>query len=320
MTSPSKRALLPHLLAYSVLVGIIAWLLLDRGRHPASATQDGLRSHSLSASAPVEFAASPGRPAIPHVVAELLDPRLHFEEHLELIRTLPTDLTRSELDALFGLLEDGVPPGVKPHIWSTLQNELMMALRQPRFNVADYHSRLMTLMHDRAADPIVRDYAAQHLVLHLQHSGSILPPETREQTIQSLLSVLGGQREKQQQVTGTTLMALCDLHQKQPHYLTPHLPALSEAVSVLLDLNQDVSLSNRISAIQSAGRFQFTELLPSIRQMARSETIDPNFRLSSIAALGYYHHPDDQEFLQSLAKSDTSFRHAAEAALLKFNL
>ena len=318
MLSTSKPTLIVHLIAYSLLGVIIGGLLLERGKLRSINPEHSGEIPSSEESVSLGVDSAPRRQTIPHVVQDLLDTSHHFEEHLEMIRNLPTDLTRSELDALFELLEEGVPAGVKPNVWSTLQNELMIALRQPRFEVADYHSRLIDLVQDRAGDPLIRDYAAQHLVLHLQQSD--LSQETRSETIQALLAVLDGERELKQQVTGTTLMAFCDLHQTQPELLAPHLTAVSEAVSVLLDLEQPVSLSNRISAIQTAGRFRFTELLPSIQEMARSEVVNANFRLSSIAALGYYQEPADQEFLQTLVETDSVFRHAAEAALLKYNL
>lgn len=314
----SKRHL--TLFGFLSLLGLVAMLLIERSqlKKQVASKVDPQPELTQTKTPLQDVETKPSRRVVPHLVKELLDPALHFNEQIEAVRALPSDLTHAEFDALISLLREDIPRMVNPHVWSTLQNEIMEVLREPRFERTDYHTALIAIMEDREADPVMRDYAAQHLALYVSDLGSTLPPTTVEETISSLISILDGKRELKQQVTGTTLMALCQMSEKSPEHLEKARPAISEAVLNLLDLDQDVSLSNRISAIQSAGRLHITEALPAVREMAHRDDIEPNYRLSSIAALGYYLDPDDEDFLQELALSTSRFRHAAEAALNNF--
>lgn len=254
----------------------------------------------------------------PYLVKTLIDPSKHLDEQIEAVRALPSDLTEGEFEALIAILYEEVPETMDTARWSTIQNEIMEVLRQRRFNLDEYSSAIAGILGDREANPIMRDYAAQHLTRYLTDRGTSLSPEITEQTMKALIAILDGEREASQQVAGTTLMALCDLNRRQPDLLKSYRPQLSSAIQRLLNPESQVTLSNRVSAIQAAGRLQLAEVLPQIRTMAQSDTIKPTFKLSSIAALGYYASPQDQAFLEQLAQGQTRFRFAAQTALKNF--
>ena len=295
---------------FSVLVAAIIYLVVDRGEEEASAD---LRSERKEAAAPTM-----SRSRTPYLVNTLIDPSLHLDEQIEAIRALPTDLTDGEFQALIALLKDDVPSTMNESVWSTLQNEIMEVLRHRRFNLSQYPQAIAGILSDREASPIMRDYAAQHLSLYLSDRASSLEETVIHSSLNSLLTVLNGSREAEQQVTGTTLMALCDLNEKQSQLLQSHRPAIDQAVLKLLDFNHPVTFSNRISALQAAGRLKVTEALPQVRQMATSEEIKHSYRLSAIAALGYYAEAEDQSFLEEVAQGDSKFRFAAQTALKNF--
>ena len=295
---------------FSVLVAAIIYLVVDRGTEEASAD---LGPERKEAAAPTT-----SRSRTPYLVNTLIDPSLHLDEQIEAIRALPTDLTDGEFQALVALLKDEVPSTMSASVWSTLQNEIMEVLRHRRFNLSQYPQAIAGILSDREASPIMRDYAAQHLSLYLSDRASSLEETVIDSSLNSLLTVLNGSREAEQQVTGTTLMALCDLNEKQSQLLQSHRPAINQAVLKLLDFNHPVTFSNRISALQAAGRLKVTEALPQVRQMATSEEIKPSYRLSAIAALGYYAQAEDQSLLEEVAQGDSKFRFAAQTALKNF--
>ena len=295
---------------FSALVAAIIYLVVDRGEEEASAD---LGPERKEAAAPTV-----SRSRTPYLVNTLIDPSLHLSDQIVAIRALPTDLTDGEFQALIALLKDDVPSTMSASVWSTLQNEIMEVLRHRRFNLSQYPQAIAGILSDREASPIMRDYAAQHLSLYLSDRASSLEETVIHSSLNSLLAVLNGSREAEQQVTGTTLMALCDLNQKQSQLLESHRPAINQAVLKLLDFDHPVTFSNRISALQAAGRLKVTEALPQVRQMATSEEIKPSYRLSAIAALGYYAQAEDQSLLEEIAKGENRYRFAAQTALKNF--
>lgn len=294
------------------MLAAIVWLVSLRHDGEAGAPGEEVEPR------PLKLKNSKEQGRTPHLVNNLIDPSKHLDEQIEAIRALPSDLTEGEFQALMDLLYDEVPRTMEGATWSTIQNEIMEVLRQRRFKISDYPTALAGILSDKEADPIMRDYAAQHLTLYLSERASTLSTETISRSLDSLITILSGSREASQQVTGTTLMALCDLNQKEPDLLNEHRSQLSEAVQHLLNFEHHATLSNRISAIQAAGRLQLEEALPQIRQMAQSEDLKPTFKLSSIAALGYYADPTDQDFLAQLAQGQSRYRFAAQTALKKF--
>jgi hypothetical protein len=256
----------------------------------------------------------------PILIRKLADPSLHRTERIAAIRDLPSDLSDHETQALMDLLRQPAPEKIGISTWYMVLNEIMEVLRQPRFDWSGYGEAMAGLMTDRHVDPVVRDYSAQHLALYLADEADERSPASLGPGMEAFLSVLQGEREAHEQVTGTILMALCDLKTKRPtKEFTPYEKAIAGVVTDFVSGNRQTSRSNRISAIQAAGRMGCLEALPTIRAFATGGAPDPSLRLSSIAALGYFSDPEDRPFLQQLAGSDDRLRFAAAAALKNFN-
>lgn len=260
----------------------------------------------------------PTRPPVaPVLIRKLLDPSLHPAERIEAVRALPTDLSERELTELMALLRRPPPERISASTWYMLLNEVMEVLRQPRFQWAGYGGAMGGLVVDRHVDPVVRDYAAQHLSLWL---GAATPAQTDnafDRGMEAFLTVLRGEREAFESVTGTTFMALCDLHTKRAG-LGSYDAELGTIITAYIAGDRPASLSNRISAIQAAGRMDHREALPAIRGFATRGAANPSIRLSSIAALGYFSDPADQPFLRDLAQSNNRLRFAAREALRNY--
>jgi len=253
-----------------------------------------------------------------YVVRQLIDASKHLSEQIEAIRSLPADLTEEEYAALIDLLHQSSPNGVRPNTWTTLQNEIMEVLRSDRFDWKGYAPAMAEILLDKGADPIMRDYAAQHLVLYLGDHAKTLSKDQLDQSFDALLAVLQGNREARHQVIGTTLMALCNLNTRHSQLLDSHRPVLAQTIKDLLGNDKSITMSNQIAAIQAAGRLRFEETLPMIRQFAKGEAPNASARLSSIAALGYFADPTDKSFLENLANSQSKLRFAAKTALKKY--
>lgn len=306
---PMNRPLV-NLLAVSLLGGGI-WLGV-RALRPAGPAADP------SAPAARRLAEEPrSRPApAPALIRRLSDPGLSVPERIAAVRDLPSDLTDREASALIDLLRQPTPEKVGVSVWHALLNEIMEVLRQPRFSWTGYGPAMAGLITDRETDPVVRDYAAQHLALYLAEEADRRAPGSLAPGMDAFLTVLRGERESRESVTGTVLMALCDLRSKRPAAdFEPYAAPLASVVADFISGTRDAGVANRIAAIQAAGRMGLSEALPVIRRFAREGAPDPSLRLSSIAALGYFADPADRPFLEQLATSGDPLRFAAQAAL-----
>ena len=261
------------------------------------------------------------RQTTPHLVRTLIDPTLHLEAQIEAIRSLPADLTEEEFQALLDLIQQPSPDRQQPHRWSTLQNELMEVLRADRYaHWQGYLPSMVGLVTNIHIDPIVRDYAAQHLVLYLNDRSHQLSGEQRALGLKSLLKPLTTPRDQSSQVVGTILLALCDLHRNRPALVAPYRNQIAQATTDLLQPNRAVSFSNQISALQTAGRLQLPDLHSTVQAIAKGNpntTQRDTLRLSAVAALGYYRDPADRPFLTELSRSNSPLRYAAQAALVR---
>ena len=257
--------------------------------------------------------------AVPAIVRRLADPSLHLDERIEAVRGLPTDLSDSETAALVAIFHQGTPGDTSASKWYVLVNELMEVMRQPRYEWDGFGEAMEDLMGDRHLDPVVRDYAAQHLAHWLGDTRNPTPSgEQWARSMNSYLAVLGGEREAFEPVVGTSLMALSELHENRgPESLEPIREELGVLITGYVTGKRPASVANRISAIQAAGRTSMTGALPEIRELARNPDANPSLRLSSVAALGYFRDPSDKPFLEDLAASDDRLRFAAREALKK---
>lgn len=257
---------------------------------------------------------------VPSLVRRITDPSLHRVERLEAVRALPSDLSDEELAALAELFRQPPPSDISAARWYEFLNELMTVLAQPRYNWKDFGVVMTGLMTDRHVDPVIRDYAAQYLATWLRGpTGEALPEADSTALLRGYLGILEGGREAFDPVFGTSLMMLCDLRDKRgDEAILPIRSKLDPVIAGYVDGTVASSLSNRLSAIQAAGRLSIESALESVRSLATDTASEPSVRLNCVAALGYYAEPEDRRFLEELASGDSRLRYAAQQALTNY--
>ena len=274
--------------------------------HEATNTKSDIRGGSS------EAVAEP----VPSLVRQLVDPSLHLDEQIRAVRNLPSDLSELELASLIELIRQPQPENTSLSVWSTVVNEIMNVLREPRFRWPDYGQEMAGIMIDRHVDTVTRDYAAQHLGKWLSHPRDFYPENAFDTGLDGFVQLLGGDREAQQSVMGTALLSLCDLRRNRGEEpFGNHVEALEGVIYDLAVRKRPCSLPNQLAAIQAAGRMQVESALPAIRELAHSKEANPSVRLNSVAALGYYGSNEDIAFLEELSKSKDRLRFAAQTAL-----
>ena len=304
-----KRTLIT-ILATLLLAGVAFMVLRTRS---LSESQASVPPAFNGEGAEVSRTTVPDTSPVPVLVRKLSEPALHLEDRIQAVRALPSDLSEKESNSLMDLLREPAPAGINSGDWYVMQNEIMEVMRQPRFAWNGFGSAMEALVVDRHVDPVVRDYAAQHLTLYLAGE----PKEgSLSDGMNAFLTVLRGEREAHEDVAGTTLMALCDLHsQRPPAELAPYKEELGKIITSYADGSISASLPNWIAAIQSAGRLDVQAALPAIRRYVMEKAPNASVKLSSVAALGYYGDAADLPFLNELAASNDKLRFAAQAAL-----
>ena len=138
-----------------LLFGASGLLLLEQRASRQAAESAG--------QAPISVKKAQARPQ-PRLSAELTrisDTGIHWEERIAAVRELPTHLGQSSLDFLFAYLS--APFDEHEENRYLVCNEIMEILRKRSLAPELYTEKLNALIANPKADPVMRDYAAQHL-------------------------------------------------------------------------------------------------------------------------------------------------------------
>jgi hypothetical protein len=246
----------------------------------------------------------------------LADCGLHWEERVKAVRELPLELAPATVEDLFAFLQS--PPSAARNEWYMVCNEIMEVLRKRDLAPGIYTSNHLALIQSPTADPVIRDYAAQHLVQWISGidpGASEQDPARAAAAFEALCVEAGNPANGHLTLAGTTLNGLADAVINGNSVMRRERAAVGRLAMEILDSpNVSVSNVNRATAIQVAARLNVTELPERCRSLARDPQVAVDLRLSSIAALGLVGGEDDRALLQSFV-SDETFKFAAAAAV-----
>jgi hypothetical protein len=247
-------------------------------------------------------------------IHRIADPGLHWEERILAVRDLPYRLGDESVDRLFAFL--GERPAQGEEDWYLVCNEILEILRKRNLSSEIYSERLVSLIESSEADPMIRDYAAQHLAQWL----SGIDPAAMEvdrnrakKTFERLVAEIIRPENSKLTVAGTGLSALTDAVLNGDSIIQAEKTNVSE-VALEMFANESASTANRTSALQSAARLDVESLAEVCRQTAVNKSASPDLRLSSIAALGQVGSVEDIPFIQGFAQEET-FKFAAAGAV-----
>lgn len=309
-----NKGLVIGILAFAAGVGIVTYALRHKGETLVSTagapTQTSRPANPTSASAPKY---------LPEINT-LTDPGIHWEERIKAVRSLPGKLGDASADKLYAYLEQ--PPATGEENWYLVCNEIMEVLRKRNLTPGVYTQKHLALIQSEKANPVIRDYAAQHLAQWI----SGIDPNAKEtdaalaqQAFDSMLDEAGKPENGQLTLAGTTLNALCDAVTTGSEAMKAKREAVGAAALKVVE-NKDGTASpvNRSSALQVAARLQTPGLPQACRHLATNKQEAVDVRLSAIAALGQIGDAQDVVFLQSMA-SEEAFKFAAAAAVERLN-
>jgi len=234
-----------------------------------------------------------------------------FADRVSDIRSIQAGLTTSEIEAFTHYLQAPVRDSERSDGENWLRNTMLDALVQQRTLVPGLAGSLVAIYQDTSQDPVMRDYAIQHMAPIYERVGS----EEQAGLRNALWQATG---EADSGIAGTALLALLTISETNP---TVDQGGLADtAFNLAADGN--TSELTRITAVQVCARLGVQKALPDIERLSQQSPSMP-LRIAATAALGDYammnNNPgsaDVENLLTNLAQSSDSRQTvAAEAAL-----
>lgn len=248
-------------------------------------------------------------------IDRIVDSGLHWEQRVQAVRELPDNLGTASVDRLFEFLKQ--PPAASHEHWYLVCNEVMEVLRKRNLAPGIYARKHMELVQSTASDPMIRDYAAQHLaqwISGVDPSAHEQDPALVSEGFDALATEVTKPENGSLTLVGTALNSLTDsvIHGDQALRAKRDETARL-AMSLVNAPSGALSAVNRTSALQAAARLKAPGLPAACRRLAADEAESVDVRLSAIAALGLAGEPEDLSFVETYL-SDSRFQFAASAA------
>ena len=251
-------------------------------------------------------------------ISLITDTGLHWEERIAAVRALPTQLGEASVDFLFAYLS--APHDENEENRYLVCNEIMEIFRKRSLSPHIYNRQLCYLIATPSVDPVIRDYAAQHLAQWI----SGISPEATEpdstqipRAVETMLHQAVHSGSAQLTLSGTIFQAMADAILNGSGEMKTHRSALIEKAMQVLE-DPTFSTFNRSSAMQAAAQLNAPELREKSLDLVQNPQSPGDLRLSAIAALGKVGNPSDKALLNILSE-DPAYHYAATAALQNLN-
>ena len=199
-----------------------------------------------------------------------------FADRVHAIRALQGKLTRAEIDALSVYLRTPASSlgNVESEDW--LRNGMLDALVQQPDSPYGLASLLVTIYQDPSQDPVMRDYALQHMGPIYQR----VSPEDQASLQNALWQATG---ETDSGIAGTAMLALLAIGETNPGIDQARLAQ----TALQLVAADSASELTRITAVAVCGRLGVSQALPEVEQLSQQSQSVP-LRIAATAALGDY--------------------------------
>ena len=225
-------------------------------------------------------------------------------------------LNQTEIDYLYSLLNH--QPSSQKEAWWVVMNEVMEQIVKQDIAPDRITPEFCSIISDTTLDPVVRDYAIQHLSIYLAASSTKAPsstaPSTKsenwklntENSLKVLSEAIRTPGNQHNSIPGTAFMGLIEISNNPIHQgkIEEVFEELENYLTPLITGESSASLANRTSAINAVGLMQSEKYLPMIRKLITTEEkVNDSVKLSSIAALGDFYAPSSKPSHSSLHTS-----------------
>lgn len=256
-----------------------------------------------------------GFAASSQLVSTALGQEESFQTRLDAVHALTGKLSLTEAEAIFeGIVTPKQAQGLPLPQWAALYNDVFNAFNAMPESLEDYPKRLIELISQEERAPILRDYALQHLLAHLEFKNQG-EAESREKILNEVEEWVIASPETT--LSGTYLLSIWQLAGK------PGYPSAEEIGKTALDIAADPEAlaANRISAIQICGQLGYAPALPGAREIAANAELRTGLRAAAIATIGDLGDAseEDRKFLIRIKRwGQPRLQFAAQEALKEF--
>ena len=317
----NRRAVIPFAIAVALLAAVLLWHFARH--HPATPPAAG---PALAAFVTPPASRDPGaglRPALRDALG--FQPDVSWDQRIQMIRHLPTDLGEAETAALLAALMERCPPGVSTALHSSYFHEIASRLQDQPTVREPFARALATLVRDTRRDATTRDYAIQHLRQIWDHA-------TDTPAIQT--AIVTTFREFASLDPAVATSALLSLHLLGSTQLpaiagapaAPSAPPASgfalpdaDIAPILIPIFAQATAADNIPARLTANRIAGERRLVEFRQPLLAQLTNPAehalVRMAAANALGRIANPDDLASLAAYAADDDRVATAVAHAL-----
>jgi hypothetical protein len=259
------------------------------------------------------------RPKIPlsPLLVGIASPSIHWEERIKSVNQLPDHLDSGTVGYLFDYLSNK-PAEDSLENWHIVCNEIMQTLRKRELQPGQYTRKLIVLIETSTEDPVIRDYAVQHLSQWIAG----VDPEAKEsdpllisKAFDAMCDQASAASNGNLTLVGTTLNALVDAMNHGVEAILSKRENLQK-IALKLAASEDGSIVNynRSTALQAAALLNAPGLPELCRDLATRQNVAPDIRLGSVAALGLSGNAADLPLLETFSNG-SPFKFAADAAI-----
>lgn len=219
------------------------------------------------------------------------------------------------------------PGAISPEKWAWVANDIMRLLCMQPKCPDGFVDVLYALYEDEARDPVLREYAVQHMgILHTPAPGRVttLRKEVRLRLSVTLETVA---RDGKSRFCGAALNALSNANVSAAYNLrwgikdpvpVPSIDIRAVACEVALD--KSALAENRATALGICARLGEVRPLAEVRKVVRESREPVFFQMSGVYFLGECGDESDRELLQTVAEKGVfPLSHAAETALQRLS-
>ncbi|MEI7910009.1 MAG: hypothetical protein WCK77_10265 [Verrucomicrobiota bacterium] len=248
----------------------------------------------------------------------------HQSRITRLREALAESCSAEDLDCLYHLLITCPRPAKESEgHWFVLANDLMSQLCRRDPDAGRFTRQFLAVMGDASRNPVLRDYAVQHLAAWVDPRrqaprGATVPAggiiALRRSVITSMAKTAIDPTLASTTVPGTVLMALVNISRVDASVCSGAFETLRPWITKALADGSNLSMPVRVSIIHAAAAAAPANYLPAFRAIAYRREAAPALRLAAIAAIAANGDKSDLDPIRAIPADTPALAFAAKDA------
>ena len=246
---------------------------------------------------------------------------LNYRERDQACRGLSDRITESDVAVLVRFVSGSKPVGIATTEWHALFNDTLNQLRHQQRMPSGLTKALIAISANPDKDPVIRDYAVQHLCCLYSDRHPMARRENDPTLRTEILKAIDAEARRSGSAhAGTALIALNHIEMigREPaeeKWSQSSSAALDDLALQLAAGGANIHQIARVAALQVCAMRGLRSVLPVARKLAGDDAVDAALRTSAIGCLGILGDPTDQPVLEAISNSGGRLALAASPAI-----